>query len=653
MVITQISACLFAVLVAVVSSKSLHLPGVSPSSYNDNDPVKLFVTKLTSIKTQIPYDYYALPYCKPSKAGLQSENIGEVLSGDRIENSVYQLKAKEQKTCQVACAVKLRKEGKDQFVRAIDDAYHVHWIVDNLPVGMSSTNENNEPVFTRGFPVGFSSSVVTGSKTKINHYLNNHIRIIVQYHEETETLEEIISDKTVTTSQVVMRIVGFRVEPISKHHQYDGEFTAGSTKLKSCASGETITNEPATYQSIDKADTVVFTYDVMWEQSNKEWVDRWDAYLYANSPNDRVHWFSITNSFLVVIFLSILIGIILIRNLRKDIAMYNDQQSKEEQQEETGWKQCHGDVFRPPTFAPILFSCFVGTGVQLGFMAVATLTFAILGLLSPANRGSLTTALIMLFVFMGSFAGYYSSVTYKMFGGSDFKANTLFVAFLYPGCVFAIFFVLNIALWAEGSSGAIPFSTLFTLLFLWFCVSVPLVFIGSFFGYKKPIEQPPVRVKTFPRQIPPQPWYFNHVVTSIFAGILPFAAVSVELFFIMSALWLHQIYFIFGFLFLVMIVLVVTCGEISILLCYFHLCNEDYRWWWRSFLSGGSCAGYMLVYSIWYNITELDMTSFVSILLYIGYMSIMSLTFFIVTGTIGYFACYWFVWKIYGSIKVD
>jgi hypothetical protein len=68
--------------------------------------------------------------------------------------------------------------------------------------------------------------------------------------------------------------------------------------------------------------------------------------------------------------------------------------------------------------------------------------------------------------------------------------------------------------------------------------------------------------------------YFNHVVTSIFAGILPFAAVSVELFFIMSALWLHQIYFIFGFLFLVMIVLVVTCGEISILLCYFHLCNE-------------------------------------------------------------------------------
>jgi hypothetical protein len=64
MVITLISACLFAVLVAVVSSKSLHLPGVSPSSYNDNDPVKVshfiyqklisHVTSLTHSLTHSP-----------------------------------------------------------------------------------------------------------------------------------------------------------------------------------------------------------------------------------------------------------------------------------------------------------------------------------------------------------------------------------------------------------------------------------------------------------------------------------------------------------------------------------------------------------------------------------------------------------------------
>jgi hypothetical protein len=54
--------------------------------------VKLFVSKLTSVKTQIPFDYYSLPYCKPSLASRESENIGEVISGDRIENSVYKVR---------------------------------------------------------------------------------------------------------------------------------------------------------------------------------------------------------------------------------------------------------------------------------------------------------------------------------------------------------------------------------------------------------------------------------------------------------------------------------------------------------------------------------------------------------------------------------
>jgi transmembrane 9 superfamily protein 2/4 len=71
----------------------------------------LFVTKLTSTKTQIPYDYYSLPYCKPNAKGLQKENIGQVISGDRIENSVYQMAIKVPKACEVACMVKMKKSG--------------------------------------------------------------------------------------------------------------------------------------------------------------------------------------------------------------------------------------------------------------------------------------------------------------------------------------------------------------------------------------------------------------------------------------------------------------------------------------------------------------------------------------------------------------
>lgn len=32
--------------------------------------------KLTSVKAQLPYDYYSLPFCKPEKVEYKSENLG-------------------------------------------------------------------------------------------------------------------------------------------------------------------------------------------------------------------------------------------------------------------------------------------------------------------------------------------------------------------------------------------------------------------------------------------------------------------------------------------------------------------------------------------------------------------------------------------------
>ena len=38
--------------------------------------------------------------------------------------------------------------------------------------------------------------------------------------------------------------------------------------------------------------------------------------------------------------------------------------------------------------------------------------------------------------------------------------------------------------------------------------------------------------------------------------------------------WLQRFYYVFGFLAIVLLILFVTCAEISIVLCYFQLCNE-------------------------------------------------------------------------------
>ena len=55
------------------------------------DKLYLKVSKLSSTKTQLPYEYYSIPYCRPDEIVANAENLGEVLRGDRIENSPYEV----------------------------------------------------------------------------------------------------------------------------------------------------------------------------------------------------------------------------------------------------------------------------------------------------------------------------------------------------------------------------------------------------------------------------------------------------------------------------------------------------------------------------------------------------------------------------------
>ena len=405
-------------------------------------------------------------------------------------------------------------------------------------------------------------------------------------------------------------------------------------------------------QSVEKADEVIYTYDVMWEPTDIKWSERWDIYFEGN-PDDEIHYFSIVNSLMISLFLTGVVGMILLRALRQDIINYNEMQSPEEAQDETGWKLVHRDVFRPPDFHPNLLAALAGTGMQLVAMTGSTLGFALLGFMSPANRGGLLTSLLLLYVFMGSVGGYWSATLYKLFGGISWKTNFLLTALLFPGGMFTLFTVVDIVAIYEGSSTAVPVHWILALLLLWFCVSAPLVFVGSYFGIKKETMTVPVAVNQLRREIPSQNWYTHPIFSIALGGLLPFGVVCIELFFIMSALWLHQIYYVFGFLVCVFFILIATCAEITIVTCYFQLCAGDYRWWWRSFLSSGSSAVYLFVYSIWYFIYKLDIEEGVSIFIYFTYMLMISIAFFLMCGSVGFFACLWFTRKIYGALKVD
>ncbi len=57
------------------------------------------------------------------------------------------------------------------------------------------------------------------------------------------------------------------------------------------------------------------------------------------------------------------------------------------------------------------------------------------------------------------------------------------------------------------------------LLALWFGVSVPLTFVGAYFGFRKPSIEQPVRTNQIPRQIPDQSIY-----TQVVAAFLLFTS---------------------------------------------------------------------------------------------------------------------------------
>lgn len=134
-------------------------------------------------------------------------------------------------------------------------------------------------------------------------------------------------------------------------------------------------------------------------------------------------------------------------------------------------------------------------------MSFLTLIFASLGFLSPAHRGGLLTTMILLFVFMGAWAGYASARVYKMFGGEKWKRNTVGTALFFPGLCFGVFFAINLSLYFEDSSAAVSFLTLFLILLLWFGISVPLVFLGSAIGYKKDAIEKSCKVNRIPKPL--------------------------------------------------------------------------------------------------------------------------------------------------------
>ncbi|KAK1768019.1 hypothetical protein QBC33DRAFT_569063 [Phialemonium atrogriseum] len=636
------SVLLASLLATPQLASAFYLPGVAPTSYEPKHLVPLYVNSIKPIASPqdallhsvVSYDYYypLFKFCRP-EGGQQNvrASLGSILFGDRIKTSPFELKMATNDTCKPLCKVTYDAMASGFVNRRIQQGYSLNFLVDGLPAGQEITDELTESNFySPGFLLGHENA-----QNQIS--FNNHYDIIVEYHEVSGNKEQ-------------LRVVGARVNPESKKYTADAKLGDCNTVL-----------EPVLLDENGETE-VQFSYSVTWLKSDTAWATRWDKYLHVYDP--KIHWFSLVNSAIIVVFLVLTVMSVLVRTLKKDIARYNrlDQINLDDLsgtsaledgvQEDSGWKLVHGDVFRTPS-NPLVLSILLGNGAQLFVMAGFTIAFALLGFLSPSNRGSLGTIMILLYTFLGFVGGCVSARVYKSMSGEKWKLNIVLTPLLVPGIVFGAFFLLDLFLWAKQSSGAVPFTTMLVIIAIWFIISVPLSFAGSWLGFRAPILEAPVRTNQIPRQIPPTTTYLKPIPSMLLVGILPFGAIFVELYFIMSSIWFSKIYYMFGFLFLCYGLMVITCAAVTVLMVYFLLCAENYNWQWRSFLAAGMSAGYIFLNALIYWASKLSLGGLAGSVLYIGYSALISFLFFILTGSIGYFASWWFVRKIYASIKID
>jgi transmembrane 9 superfamily protein 2/4 len=686
--------------------------GWSIKSYKDNEAIPLLVNKVYSDNTQLQYAYYDLPFvCPPTgvkHAGSSllsgqsiSLNLGEVLRGDRITQSDVELVMGQDQECNFLCTQSVSRKDLKRAREMVKEGYVAEWIVDNLPGATSFvTVDKSRKYYAAGFKIGYKDVSLSSGKNR--YYINNHLTLVIRYR-RAPGKDGDRGGKVVVGFEVYTKSIGpgsYRrgndscPADINDIEQPMELYLPPNTTDFSLQYPHSSYYPPESEQDIEDGAMldIPYSYSVYWREDDRiEWNHRWDLYFVNQEEGSRIHWLAIINSLVISGLLSTIVAMILARTIRTDIKTYKDSAAEEgkfkakrtprsrprtptrekggllEQvdtendadvssdeeflEEITGWKLLHGDVFRAPAYGYLL-APLIGSGMQLVFMAFGLLFLSSLGVLNPSFRGGFVSVGVGLFVFAGLFSGYFSGRVYKTFNGTNWRRNTLLTALLFPGLLFSLIFILNLFVWAQASSTALPFSTLVAIILLWLCIQLPLVYAGSWYGFHRSGGwEHPTKTTVLPRQIPTTiPWYIRAPQSILLAGLIPFAVIFIELLFVFQSLWQDKsgYYYVFGFLSLISIILTLVIAEITIVTIYLQLCAEDYRWWWSSFCVGGGSSVWVFAYCVWFYLFKLDIQGWVSAMLFFGYSALGCAVFGLATGTVGWVVAFGFVRRIYG-----
>lgn len=244
------------------------------------------------------------------------------------------------------------------------------------------------------------------------------------------------------------------------------------------------------------------------------------------------------------------------------------------------------------------------------------------------DRGEMVSTFIVCFALSSAVAGYTSGSYYRQYfptaraeASSQWQKAMLYTIGLFPTIVISVTIILNtVAVYYETVS-AIPLSVALKMFAIWAFVALPLAVVGTIAGrHLAGKYDPPCRVNSIPRPIPPHAWYSSPYFVIPASGILPFGSIFIEMYFMFTAFWSYKFYYVYGFVLLVYCIMTLVTISTTIVAIYFILNAENYHWQWIALGAAGSSSVYVYLYSIFYFYYKTQMTGLLQVAFYFGYM---------------------------------
>lgn len=582
---------------------------------------------LVSNKAVIPFGYEKIKMCNSEKIIIEEDILSELISG-QLFSTGYKVELNKNYTCQLLCIKLFTNEDVNILKQLINKEYSSNFYMDNLPAGRIYYNPLNSQIqinYFQGTPLGFKN------ETNGNYYIFNHLQIHISINKNENGNYSIVE---------------FAILPMSINHKSDIKNT--------CQSFANYTyyfkNDSNLIPQEITTENILFTYDIVFKESNITFNSRWKNYTKSNS---KIRWAEIFYSYLLIIILSVIIYLIVSKNIQRDIDLYNYRIVSVEIENEQNWGHVAGDVFRPPSKFKMLLSSLLGTSIQLFGMLINILILGGFGFMNPDHQGKLFKIIYVSFCLMSLPAGFVSCKIYKIYDGKYWFKNCLLTTFLLPNILFIIYLIINFVFEIEKSDAIVEFKNVFSFYVLWIICTFPLILMGSFLGIKTKKIELPYKTNVIPGIIPKNFFfYLKFMLTYLITGLISFCAIFLELNYVMSALWKHESYYLATFICISFILFFIVNTELSVVVIYWQLSKGDYKWWWKSFIIGSSPSFYFVFYSVYFYLS-LKITKLTAMVIYFGITGLVTLISIILFGGISTIVSFGFINKIYSQIKTD